>query len=130
MRVNRGTVILLVAALVLSGCASGRRSGGPRESDRNVITQDQMQKRHFPTVFDAVQAIHANWLTEKGTDSFTKPTPVLVYLDDMKVGTVESLRAIRPEEISFVQYIDGVAASARWGMGHSQGVIFVSSRPR
>ncbi|MDB4908164.1 MAG: hypothetical protein JWO05_2948 [Gemmatimonadetes bacterium] len=130
MRVTRAPFILLAAALCLGGCASSRRTGGPREGDRNVITQDQMLSRHFPTVFEAVQAIHANWLTEKGTDSFTKPTPVLVYLDDMKVGPVESLRNIRVEEVSWVTYIDGVAASARWGMGHSQGVIFLSSRPR
>jgi hypothetical protein len=41
---------------------------------------------------------------------------------------VETLRAIGLANVAYIRYIDGVTASARWGLDHGQGVIFVSTR--
>jgi len=116
------------AALILSACTHLRTESGAR-SDRNTITKEQLTKNHYSTVYDAVEALRGNWLKTRGTDSFQSPSQVKVYLDNTMFGGVESMRNISTSTISFVRYFDGVSATARWGLDHGAGVIYVSSRP-
>ena len=97
--------------------------------DRDVITQAQIQEHRFKTAYEAVEALHAPWLMPKGTDSFSSPTQVLVYLDNTRLGGIDKLRELSTVSFSYIRYYDGMAASARWGMDHGQGVIYISSRP-
>ena len=113
---------------VLVACTHLQSGTGAR-ADRNTITKDQLTKNHYSTVYDAVEALRANWLQTRGTDSFQSPSQVKVYLDNTLFGGVESLRNIATNTISFVRYFDGVSATARWGLDHGAGVIYVSSRP-
>jgi hypothetical protein len=41
---------------------------------------------------------------------------------------VETLRSIVSSNVSFIRWYDGTQAQQRFGIGHSSGVIFVSSR--
>ncbi|MGH7463012.1 MAG: hypothetical protein ACREMA_18555 [Longimicrobiales bacterium] len=54
----------------------------------------------------------------------------MVYIDDTRLGGVETLRSISTASISYIRYYDGVTATGRWGIDHGQGVIFVSTRPQ
>ncbi len=77
-----------------------------------------------------MEALRSNWLRPKGPDSFSSPTRVQVYIDDNQLGGVETLRGIATSQIlAYIRYYDGVAASGRWGLGHGQGVIYVSTNP-
>jgi hypothetical protein len=118
---------LLVLILLTPACAS-RRSGNTPGPDRNLITREQIQQHRFNNAYEAVQALHANWLSTRGTDSFQNPGEVLVYLDNMRLGGVEKLREIGSATIGSIRYYDGISASARWGLDHGHGVIFVSTR--
>lgn len=119
--------LLLLALLAACGknLASGSSAAG---RDRNVITQEELQDGHFRTAYEAVRALRANWLVAKGTDSFQSPTEVQVYFNDSRLGGVDNLRSIAIPGITYIRYFDGLSASARWGMNHGQGVIYVSSR--
>jgi hypothetical protein len=126
--VRRLTIALASCALVLSLAACAGTA--PRQStvrDRNVITAADMKAQNFTNVYDAIAALRSNWLTPRGTDSFNNPTPVRVYFDTADMGTVQALRTIAPSAIGYVRYYDANEATARWGVGHGQGVIFVSS---
>ncbi len=72
--------------------------------------------------------MRSNWLRPRGSDSLTRPTEVLVYRDDIKMGGVDVLRAMPTMEISSIRFIDGITASGRWGLDHGSGVIFVVTR--
>lgn len=120
-----------LALIISSGaCSSKSSSGTPARADRNVITREQLDDHRFTNIYEAVAALRSNWLQTRGTDSFRQPTRVLVYLDDTRLGGVETLRGIGATGIIYVRYFDGVTASGRWGLDHGQGVIFVSTRPR
>jgi len=121
--------IATVAMLIVgSACTHLKTESGAR-ADRNTITKEQLTKNHYSTVYDAVESLRANWLQTRGTDSFQSPSQVKVYLDNTMYGGIESLRNIATNTISFVRYFDGVSATARWGLDHGAGVIYVSSRP-
>jgi len=128
MRPLLGTLVVLLALCSACAPAGSSASSGPRH-DRNLLTQEQLRASGYTTVYAAVEALRSNWLRAKGPDSFTNPTQVQVYIDDNQLGGVETLRAIQINSISWVRYYDGMTASARWGLGHGQGVIFVSTSP-
>jgi len=76
----------------------------------------------------AIEALRSNWLRERGPDSFSTPGHVQVYLDDSRVGGVETLRMLSLANVLFIRHVNGVDAAARWGLDHGQGVILVSTR--
>ena len=129
MRPLLGTLVVLLTLCATCAPAGGSSSSSGPRPDRNLLTREQLRASGYTTVYAAVEALRSNWLRAKGPDSFTNPTQVQVYIDDNQLGGVETLRAIQINSISWVRYYDGMTASARWGLGHGQGVIFVSTSP-
>ena len=126
----RSFVVLLAlcAACAPAGSPGSPAASGPRQ-DRNVLTREQLRETGYNNALDAVQALRSNWLRAKGPDSFSSPTQVQVYVDSNQLGGVDSLRGIAISQIAYIRYYDGVTASGRWGLGHGQGVIYVSTSP-
>ena len=124
----RFTAPMAAALMVASAaCASGSSSGGnSTKTDRSLITSEQILKHRFANAYEAVEALHSNWLVNKSADSFSTPSQIRVYVDNTFYGAVESLRSINPNNIRSIRHFDGVAATARWGMDHGAGVILVS----
>jgi hypothetical protein len=120
---------LVALCILLTMACGGGGSGGARPSpDRNLITREEIQAQRFSNAYQLVEALHSNWLRTRGTDSFSSPGQVLVYLDDSRLGGVETLRSISTTTVGYIRFYDGIAASARWGLDHGHGVIFVSTR--
>jgi hypothetical protein len=53
---------------------------------------------------------------------------VQVYVDDNHLGGLEALRTIRVASVAVIRHLDGIQAGARYGRGHGQGVILVTTR--
>jgi len=122
------TSSLVALSITLSGCSSATsKSPEGARPDRTVITQEQILEHNFTNAYEAVQALHSNWLQTKGTDSFQNPSQVRVYVDDTHFGGVESLRNLQIRSIQTIRHFDGVAATARWGIDHGGGVILVTT---
>lgn len=121
--------IALSAMLLSVACHGTARSGDSPRTDLSVITAAQLRDNRFTDAYSAVESLRSNWLATRGTDSFNTPTPVWVYLDNVKLGGIESLRSIPSNTITFIRHYDGIQATGRWGLGHGQGVIFVSTHP-
>ena len=119
--------IVLAFLVASSGCGSARSSPTPR-TDRSIITQEQIAQHHFTNAYEAVEALHSNWLITKVTDSFNSPSQIRVYVNATFYGGIETLRSINPNTIRTIQHFDGVAATARWGLDHGQGVILITTR--
>ncbi|HEX2092414.1 MAG TPA: hypothetical protein VHG28_08430 [Longimicrobiaceae bacterium] len=120
----------LFGVLVLcSSCANASAGTGAPRMERDLLTREQIREHGYTNLYQAIEAVRPRWLQTRGTDSFNNPTRVQVYLDDIRLGGIEHLRSIATSEITYVRYYDGISASARWGLDHGQGVIFVSRRP-
>jgi hypothetical protein len=128
MRPPPRTLAFLVVVL-LSACGTGPPPAdtGPQR-DRDILTPEDFATGDFSNAYDVVRALRSQWLRTRGIDSFRSPTEVLVYWDDVRIGGVEELKRINLTTVAYIRYFDGLAASARWGLDHAQGVIFVSSR--
>lgn len=130
MLLDRGRRTLLLAALTAALSAACQTPGGQqptRRLDRTVITRDEMLSAHYSNVYDAVVATHSSWLTPRAPDSFLLPSVVWVYVDGTRLGGVETLRSFQPQMVNSVRFIDGAAATSRWGVDNSSGVIHIST---
>lgn len=114
---------------IVAGCALHGTGAAGDHVDRTILTQDQIAAQHFNTVYDAIESLRSNWLHTRGTDSFQNPSQVRVYLDNTLLGDTSRLREVAAKDVTFIRYFDGVAATARWGVGHAAGVIFLSTHP-
>lgn len=120
---------LLTALLVLGGCVSaGGRAGPQGRSD--LLVEEQIRGNSYATVYDAILALRPNWLRTRGLDSFSSPTRIQVYVDNMRLGGIENLQQIPSVSVYYAQWYDGLEASARWGLGHGSGAIYVSTTPQ
>jgi hypothetical protein len=91
------------------------------------LSQQEMRDGHFVYVYEAVAALRPGWLVVRGTDSFRHPSQIWVYFDETRLGGVSELRNVSVNSVAWAQHYDGVTATQRWGVGHSAGVIFLSS---
>lgn len=119
----------LLALSLASACVSTPRSARSSSSDVSAITSAQLAERHYQNVFQAVQALRSNWLSTRGFDSFSTPSQVVVYVDDARFGGIEALTNLSVQGVASVTHLNGIDATARWGIGHSAGVIAVHTWP-
>jgi hypothetical protein len=117
--------LALISALACTRHAPSQASAHP---ERDVITREQILENRFATAWEAIDALRTNWLQTRGTNSMRNPGEVLVYLDDNRLGGVETLRTYPTTNIMYIRYFDRLAATARWGVDHTQGVIVISTR--
>jgi hypothetical protein len=128
MRVDLRRFTATAAILVAAACTSSRIAPRPAV-DRNLLVQEQFADHGFNTAYDVIESMRSNWLAARGPDSFTTPSQVQVYLDGTRVGGVDMLRTIDLRPVTYMRFFDGVAATARWGLDHGAGAIYVSTHP-
>ncbi len=116
-----------VLTICLSACLSAAPPRTDERPDRNVLVAADLAEQHFNTAYDAIEALRSNWLQARGPDSFATPSVVWVYFDAVRLGTVETLRTLDLKVLNRIEHFDGIAATARWGVGHSAGVILVTA---
>src|SRR3954466_14604279 len=115
--------------LLLCGACASSQANARHRVDMSVLTQDALVDHQYQNVLEAVQTLRSNWLNERGPDSFTSPSHIWVYIDNTRVGGVQSLAQISTRYVTSVRKVNGVDATARWGIGHSAGVIAVMTWP-
>ena len=125
---RRSILTVLVLQFLATACASAG-SAGAAGGRADLLVEEQIRDQSFTTTYDAVVSLRPNWLRTRGVDSFRAPTQIQVYLDNMRMGGVNTLQQIPASAVYWIRWYDGIDASARWGLDHGQGVIYVSTTP-
>ena len=126
-RAARAGFLLALLTASAAGCARTVRDPDLPRVDRNLLTHEQVVETRTSNAYDAVYTLRFNWLVPRGVDSFSTPGQVLVYFNDTRLGGVQTLQSIGLNEIGYIRYFDGNEASARWGLDHGHGVIYVAT---
>lgn len=112
------------ALLVATACGGGAKTGETKPAtDRESLHPEEWSGRTFYSAADLVASLRPLWLSKRGPDG-----EVQVYVDDIHLGGIEMLRSVRVTSISLIRHLDGIQASARYGLNHNQGAILVSTR--
>jgi hypothetical protein len=147
-------MVVLAAATPLGAQDSARVLRPSSE----LITREQILGVKVNTTYELIETLHSNWLRERAPVPVNRATGsgadtsgralytndygaggksfpganggIQVYFDGARVGGLSELKTIRPADIYSIQRINGVDAQARFGIGHSAGVLFISSIAR
>jgi len=126
-RVVAAGLVIVAAACASSGGSTGKHSAVNAPSRNNVLSAEEIQRAHIPNVFDLVSSLRPRWLQTRGVDSFQHPSEIQVYFGNTRMqGGVGALRDISSLGITKIEFVDGITASARWGLDHAAGAIVVS----
>lgn len=138
--------LFVIIPVVAMACASGGSGSAATPSrDRNLIAMDEIKRASAANAYDLVRSARPNWLNVRGENSF-RETPrgsasgsnvqvvpgidmLVVYLDNARLGGVETLRQVPVASLTSLQYFDAKAATHKWGSGHTHGAILVSTAP-
>ena len=125
---------MLAGALVagwLAACAPSLQQGGSvrEHKDLQLLTRADIAPGHFHNAYEAVQALRGNWLIARPHSLLFTDETVLVYMDDVRLGDVSELQAIPIDPVVYIRHYDSLQATERWGLGHTEGVIYISTHP-
>ena len=77
-----------------------------------------------------MQALRSNWLNARPLSPYAAlEGGVQVYMDNVRLGGLSELQAIPMSTVVYIRHFDALQATERWGLNHTQGVIFVSTHP-
>lgn len=126
--------------------AVAKTPGAPRVSAaRRPITQEEITRSGVSgSVYDLIYALRRQWLNDRGLQSMSEmghvvhdsagkevniagETQLVVYLDNMRLGTISELRGLPVAGVTGVVYYDPSEATFKWGTGHAHGAIQVLS---
>ena len=123
----------------LRGRAETARPVSAASPARSVITASELAGTGVATAHDAVRLLRPQWLRDPGvhvigeqqcpvrwTDVPACPDRrLVVYLDASRLGSIETLKEVSAQNIRSIEFLDGAAATYRWGAGHSHGAILI-----
>jgi hypothetical protein len=147
-----GVVLFAACAMSVSGRVLSAQQQVKVTRDKiaretvDVVAWDQLHAHpELSNAYTIVEALHSNWLIERniappsgGVRSFVpegarsvagENAGVQVYLDGHRLGGVQLLRNIPATAVYSIRHLSGTAAQARFGGGHSYGVIYVATLP-
>jgi hypothetical protein len=140
MSFRRFARVLAAASLAagFSGCASAGTHATSTRRDRSVITAADMRELQLSNLYEVVQRLHPEWLTERNASTLggasgknTDEMLVQVYLDTQHAGSIEVLKQIPTTGASSIHHYSASEAEARFGSGNLNGVIqIVTTGPR
>jgi hypothetical protein len=122
----------LLLALLLTACGSGGREGAqtPRGT-ASVLTLEEMQTTPYGNLYDAIFALRPSWVRQRPPDSYRsdEAESVIVFLESVQLGDINSLRQLRVADVSSVQLLSVTETASRFGVQANAGrAIVVTSR--
>jgi len=124
--------VLVVALPLAWACAStgsSASSSGPRP-ERNLITAEEIAGVSVSNLYEAVRLLRPQWLSTTNPSTFLVQAEgnIVVYMDRVRFGEPEQLRAFPPSLATSVRFLDPSEANAEFGVGHLKGAIVVATR--
>ena len=91
----------------------------------NLVTAAEIDGTTATDALNLVQRLRPQWLRGRAA---SPGDVVIVYVNGGRLGTARELRTMKAESIGEMRFIPSEEAVARYGTGHSAGVIMVSVR--
>ncbi|NIP78513.1 MAG: hypothetical protein GWM90_04650 [Gemmatimonadetes bacterium] len=120
----------LLIVLTVTACAAA--APGDRAPDRrHLISRAEIEESGARSAWELVESLRPQWLWKRGLQNLSEATgneTLVVYMDNARLGPPETLRRITLGSVRYLEYFDARRATHRWGSGHLQGAILVSTQ--
>jgi hypothetical protein len=118
---------LLLLVLLVAGCSAATGGGTVARGGLDRIEREEILAANRGNAYELLEMVRPQWLRMRSATSINITPQILVYVDEVRYGPLESLRTLSTREIYVMQRYNTTAASQRWGPGHSEGVIAIST---
>lgn len=119
--------LALAAALCAwGGAAAAQQTTGTRDRDR--LSGDEIRATNKDNLFDAIRALRPQWMNRRGRGTILGQEFVVVYRDGFAEGPPAVMREMNLQEVTEVVYLNAADATTRYGTGHQNGAILISTR--
>ncbi|HET7584681.1 MAG TPA: hypothetical protein VFK13_07235 [Gemmatimonadaceae bacterium] len=121
--------LCVMIALAALACAGSRRTT-PHLPAPSVISADEVRRSGGRTAYEVIERVRSEFLYNRGPVTvLTTASPVpIVYLDHVRLGTLEQLRTIAAGDVAEIHLLTASEATLKYGTGHSGGAIEVYTR--
>jgi hypothetical protein len=131
---NRLRLVASVFASTAVGAAlacSSARQGGVSTS-RDVIAQEEIAQylqSGTNNLYELIQRARPRWLESRGDRSFRLETVILVYHNQQRLGGLDALRELRPDNVVRIRRLDASRAGLLPGSrdDHVEAAIVVET---
>jgi hypothetical protein len=124
--VSRFSLAIVLAAATACASSGTSRPGGPRHSAYVITDEEISAAQGVVTVYDAIQRLRPQWLTNSRARNVGSNDQLIVYLDTNRYGTIESLRQMPIGGVTDIKYLSAAEATNRFGTGHAGGAIVIT----
>lgn len=129
--------IAVFAVTLLAACASSGSGvpgeGANRMGDPDFLLREEILESNQGVAYDVIRNRRPQWLQTRGISTVRQAAGeqgIVVYLDNARMGFVDSLRRIGLASVQYMQFFTASEATQRWGANHLNGAILVSTEPR
>jgi hypothetical protein len=121
-------VAVLPFAWACASAGSTAASSRPRP-ERNLITAEEIAGVSVSNLYDAVRLLRPQWMSTTNPSTFLIQSEgnIVVYMDRVRFGEPEQLRAFPPSLAVSVRFLNPSEATAEFGVGHLKGAIVVTT---
>jgi hypothetical protein len=135
-------ILCLLMVVLVSACGGGGAGSSAQPSTTtaartrgpsDLITEAEVNAGAYQHALEVVQNLRPQMLIPRGVGSDASglsatSIPIIVYMDDVRLGEVQSLVNIPANRIKEIRFLNSRDATTRFGTGHSSGVILVTTK--
>ena len=115
--------------LLLGACSGAVQQTGRSPSSESVITAADLEGQPAGNLFDYIVSHRPRWLERAYSPALLHDVPeTAVYIDNTEYGGPEILRQVLLTSIAEVRHYSPSEAQMRFGPGHLNGVIQITTR--
>ncbi len=123
-------------SVVPSGAVTSGAAVSPANTNRSIISGEELTNSHETSLYTAIQRLRPDWLRTRGPSSISAgrsgnqdPDAVNVYQDLQKLGSVDVLRSMSLTQATSLKFYSASEAQLRFGTGNPNGVIQILTAP-
>lgn len=131
MRRSGARMVPLLMTMLASCASPGAGSG--RLGDQDEILRAEIDSSSSRTAYELVQSLRPQWLRTRGLVNVAQAAGaegIVVYLDNARLGDVDAMRRVALGPVQYLRFFTAPEATQRWGAGHLQGAILISTESR
>lgn len=118
--------LLVHVALLSSACATSGPTRCPLPAaSHSAVSAAELRATGAGDLLEAVRRARPAFL--RGRVAGFDGGPV-VYVDGIRMGPAARLREVPLPDVSSVSHVAGLDATTRWGVGHGEGAVLVTTR--
>lgn len=130
VKVSGPWLFVLIAACAASGTRAPGQGSQPM-GDPDFILREEIDESNARSAYDLVRNLRPQWLRTRGLTTLRQAAGqdgIKVYMDNARLQDLDAMRNVTLGSVEYLRFFSASEATQRWGGGHLNGAILISTR--